>query len=146
MNNKKILKRLEAFDPELWSLMHEHIDRQISMLSLIPTDSAASPFSSYLKGSTLGNDFIGFTSAETHGRIENMAAKRACNLFKAEHAIVRTGNLVAASRVVLQALVKRDDTIMSFNLRKREHCTGEHMQYDFIKFAVEPKTFRLNVD
>lgn len=146
MNNKKILKRLEAFDPELWSLMHEHIDRQVSMLSLIPTDSAASPFSSYLKGSTLGNDFIGFTSAETHGRIENMAAKRACNLFKAEHAIVRTGNLIAASRVVLQALVKRDDTIMSFNLRKREHCTGEQMQYDFIKFAVEPKNFRLDVD
>lgn len=146
MINKKLLKRLETFDPELWKLMHEHTERQVSMLSLIPTDSAASPFSSYLKGSTLGNDFINFTSAKSHGRIESMAAKRACELFKAEHAIVRTGNLIAASRVVLQALVKNDDTILSFNLRKREHCTGEQMQYDFIKFAVEPNNFRLSVD
>lgn len=146
MNNSKILKRLEAFDPELCNLMREHIDRQVSMLSLIPTDSAASPFSSYLKGSSLGNDFINFTSAKSHGRIETMAAKRACELFKAEHAIVRTGNLIAASRVVLQALAKNDDTILSFNLRKREHCTGDKMQYDFIKFAVEPKDFRLSVD
>lgn len=146
MTNKKLLKRLEAFDPELCQLMHEHIDRQVSMLSLIPTDSAASPFSSYLKGSSLGNDFIGFQSAKTHGRIESMAAKRVCELFKADHAIVRTGNLIAASRVVLQALVKRDDTILAFNLRKQEHCSGEQMQYDFVKFALEPKTFRLNFD
>ena len=146
MDNKKLMKRLKNFDPDLWELLSEHIDRQVSMLSLIPTDSAASPFSSYLKGSTLGNDFIGFNSMETHGRIETMAAKRACELFKAEHAIVRTGNLIAASRVVLQALANKDDTIMSFNLRKSEHCTGEQMQYEFVKFALEPETFNLNFD
>lgn len=146
MSNKKILKRLEAFDPELCKLMHEHVNRQFSMLSLIPTDSAASPFSAYLKGSSLGNDFISFSSAQSHGRIETMAVKRACELFKAEHAIVRTGNLIAASRVVLQALLKNDDTILSFNLRKREHCTGEQMKYSFLKFALEPDTFRLNFD
>lgn len=146
MNNLKILKRIEAFDPELCELMREHIDRQFSMLSLIPTDSAASPFSSYLKGSTLGNDFINFSSAQNRGRIETMAANRACELFKAEHAIVRVGNLIAASRVVFQTFVKRDDTILSFNLRKQEHCTGDQMQYDFIKFALEPKNFRLNFD
>lgn len=146
MSNKKILKRLESFDPELCKLVHEHVDRQFSMLSLIPTDSAASPFSAYLKGSSLGNDFISFSSAQAHGRIESMAVKRACELFKAEHAIVRTGNLIAASRVVLQALLKNDDTILSFNLRKREHCTGEQMKYSFLKFALEPNTFRLNVD
>ncbi len=146
MSNKKILKRLEAFDSELCKLMHEHVNRQFSMLSLIPTDSAASPFSAYLKGSSLGNDFISFSSAQSHGRIETMAVKRACELFKAEHAIVRTGNLIAASRVVLQALLKNDDTILSFNLRKREHCTGEQMKYSFLKFALEPNTFRLNFD
>lgn len=146
MNNLKILKRLESFDPELCKLICEHIERQVSMISLIPTDSAASPFSAYLKGSTLGNDFINFTSSESHGRIESMAAKRACELFKAEHAIVRIGNLIAASRVVLKAFVKNDDTIFSFNLRKQEHCTGDQMQYDFIKFALEPENFRLNFD
>ena len=57
MDNKKLLRRLKEFDPELWDLLKENTDRQKSMLSLIPTDSAASPFSSYLKGSTLGGDF-----------------------------------------------------------------------------------------
>ena len=146
MENKKILKRLKEFDPELWQLLKENTERQVSMLSLIPTDSAASPFASYLKGSTLGNDFIGHYSLEHRSRAEILAANRACKLFGAEHAIVRVGNLVAASRVVLQALVKNGDKILSFNLRKKEHCTGELMNYQFIKFSIEPDTFRIDVD
>ena len=122
------------------------MDRQISTLSLIPTDNAASPLSQYLKGSALGNDFIGHNSLEHYSRIEQLAVKRACELFKAEHAILRTGNPVAASRVVLMALAKNGDKILSFNLRKSEHCTGEQMKYNFIKFAVEPNNFKLSYD
>lgn len=146
MDNKKLLQRLKNFDPELWSLLKENTERQTSMLSLIPTDSAASPFSSYLKGSTLGNDFIGHYSFEHRSRAEILAANRACKLFGAEHAIVRTGNLIAASRVVMQALLQNGDSILSFNLRKKEHCTGELMNYKFVKFAIEPDTLRINVD
>ena len=146
MESKKILKRLKEFDPELWELLRENTERQVSMLSLIPTDSAASPFSSYLKGSTLGNDFMGHYSLGHRSRAEILAANRACKLFKAEHAIVRVGNLVAASRVVLQALLKNGDKVLSFNLRKKEHCTGELMNYQFIKFSIEPSTFRIDVD
>ncbi|MBR5913358.1 MAG: serine hydroxymethyltransferase [Selenomonadaceae bacterium] len=146
MNGKKLLSRLKDFDPELWDLLDENTQRQKSMLTLIPTDSAASPFSSYLKGSTLGNDFIGHYSFEHRSRAEILAVNRACKLFNAEHAIVRTGNLIAASRVVLQALMKNGDTIMSFNLRKKEHCTGEQMKYNFVKFSIEPDTFRLDVE
>ncbi|MBR6013399.1 MAG: serine hydroxymethyltransferase [Selenomonadaceae bacterium] len=146
MINKQILKRLENFDAELCKLLKENLERQYTMLSLIPTDSAASPFSTYLKGSVLGNDFVGHFSAEHYSQMEILAAKRACELFKAEHAIVRTGNLAAASRVVLQAFAKPDDTIMSFNLRKQEHCSGNQMQYFFVKFALEPEKFNLNFD
>ncbi len=146
MNNKKLLKQLQAFDPDLWNLLHEALNRQLSTLSLIPTDSAASPFSSYLKGSVLGNDFIGYHTVEHYGRLETMAAKRACEIFNAEHAVVRTGNLIAASRVVLLALLKNGDTILSFNLRKQEHCTGNQMQYNFIKFAIEPDTLRIDFE
>ena len=146
MNNKKLIRQLQSFDPDLWNLLHEALDRQLSSLSLIPTDSAASPFSSYLKGSVLGNDFIGHHTVDHYGRLETMAAKRACELFNAEHAIVRTGNWIAASRVVLLALLKTGDTILSFNLRKQEYCTGAQMQYNFIKFALEPDTLKLNFD
>ena len=122
------------------------LDRQLSTLSLIPTDNAASPLSQYLKGSALGNDFIGHNALEHYSRIEQLAIKRACDLFRAEHAILRTGNPVAASRVVLMALAKSGDKILSFNLRKSEHCTGEQMKYNFVKFAVEPHDLKINFD
>ena len=146
MSNKKILQRIENFDPELFTVLKNALRRQISTLSLIPTDSAASPFSAYLKGSALGNDFIDYKSAEHHSSLERIAVKRACELFNAEHAIVRLGNPAAANRVVLQAFAKPEDNILSFNLRKQEYCTGEQMNYYFIKFSLEPDTFRLNFD
>jgi glycine hydroxymethyltransferase len=99
-----------------------------------------------LKGSALGNDFIGHNSLEHYSRIEQLAVKRACKLFNAEHAILRLGNPVAASRVVLLALAQTGDTILSFNLRKKEHCTGEQMKYNFIKFAIDPHDMRLNYE
>ena len=146
MSNKKILQRLQNFDPELFKVLNNALRRQISTLSLIPTDSAASPFSAYLRGSALGNDFIDFRSTEHHSSLERIAIKRACELFGAEHAIVRLGNLGAASRVVLQTFAQSDDNILSFNLRKQEHCTGEQMKFDFMKFSLEPDTFTLNFD
>lgn len=146
MVNKKLFSQLRNFDPELCEVLKFSLDRQISTLSLIPTDSAASPLSQYLKGSALGNDFIGHNALEHYSRIEQLAVKRACELFEAEHAILRIGNPVAASRVVLQGLLKNGDTVLSFNLRKSEHCTGELMKYNFIKFAVEPHDLKLNYE
>ena len=146
MIGKTLFKNLSKFDPDLFDLLKNSLDRQIATLSLIPTDNAASPLSQYLKGSALGNDFIAHNSVEHYSRLEKLAAQRACDLFNAEHAIVRTGNLVAASRVVLQALAKPNDKILSFNLRKSEHCTGTQMQYNFIKFALEPDSLKLNFD
>ena len=144
MNTKKLLSNLEAFDPDLWEILRSSLERQLKTLSLIPTASAASPFSSYLKGSTLGNDFLDHHAAERYSRLEKMAAKRACDLFKAEHAIVRIGNPIAASRVVLLTLANEGDTILSFNLRKQEHCTGDQMRYNFEKFCIEPDTLRID--
>ncbi len=144
MTNEKLLHNLKAFDPELWEILRDSHRRQLDTLSLIPTTNAASPFASYLRGSALGNDFLDHHAAEHSSKLERMAVRRACDLFRAEHAIVRIGNPAAASRVVLQALASPKDTILSFNLRKQEHCTGERMQYRFVKFGVEPDTLQLN--
>ena len=146
MLSEELFNQLKKFDPDLCALLKNSLDRQITTLSLIPTDSAASPLSQYLKGSALGNDFVNHNSVEHYSRLEKMAVERVCKIFKAEHAIIRIGNAVAASRVVLQALAKPDDNILSFNLRKKEHCTGSQMQYFFIKFALEPNDFLLNFD
>ena len=146
MISKKLFKQLQKFDPDLCEVLKFSLDRQILTLSLIPTDNAASPLSQYLKGSALGNDFIGHNALEHYSRIEQLAVKRACELFKAEHAILRIGNPIAASRVVLMALANPGDTILSFNLRKSEHCSGERMNFNFVNFAIEPHDFKLNYD
>lgn len=146
MTGRKLFKQLQKFDPDLCEVLKFSLDRQLSTLSLIATDNAASPLSQYLKGSALGNDFIGHNALEHYSRIEQLAVNRACELFQAEHAILRIGNLIAASRVVLMALAKSGDKILSFNLRKSEHCTGEQMKYNFVKFAVEPHNLKINFD
>lgn len=144
MSNEKLLRNLKVFDPELWEVLQTSLTRQLNTLSLIPTTNAASPFASYLRGSTLGNDFLDHHAAEHCSKLEKMAIRRACALFRAEHAIVRIGNPAVASRVVLQALAHPEDTILSFNLRKQEHCTGSQMQYRFVKFGVEPDTLTID--
>ena len=143
MTNEKILRKLENFDPELCGQIRSALKQQRTTLSLIPTTNAASPFASYLKGSTLGDEIIDHHKAHRQSRLEKLAIGRAKELFNAEHAIVRTGSLAIASRVVMLALLKKGDTVLSFNLRKSEYCTGD-LQYNFVKFGVEPDTLELN--
>ncbi len=143
MTNEKILRKLENFDPELCGQIRSALKQQRTTLSLIPTTNAASPFASFLKGSTLGDEIIDHHKAHRQSRLEKLAISRAKELFNAEHAIVRTGSLAIASRVVMLALLKKGDTVLSFNLRKSEYCTGD-LQYNFVKFGVEPDTLELN--
>lgn len=143
MTNEKILRKLENFDPELCGQLRSALKQQRTTLSLIPTTNAASPFASFLKGSTLGDEIIDHHKAHRQSRLEKLAISRAKELFNAEHAIVRTGSLAIASRVVMLALLKKGDTVLSFNLRKSEHCSGD-LQYNFVKFGVEPDTLELN--
>ena len=146
MADKKLLKNLAIFDPEIFALLEEsHVNRQ-TMLSLMPTDNAISPFSTLLMGSSLASEFYDHHYKGHHGRLEKLAEKRFAELFNAEHAIVRVESHAAASRVVLQAICEKNDRILSFNLRKREHCTGDIMTYDFIKFALEPNTFEIDFE
>ena len=144
MDNDTLLSRLAAYDNEVYEALVEATDAQLSTLSLIPTTNAVSPFSAFLKGSVLGNEFLDHHAALKHNRLEKMAAERAEKLFAAEHAIVRLGSLTAASRVVLHALAQTGDTILSFNRRKEEYCTGDVLKYNFVPFAVEPGTFEID--
>ncbi|SHK52211.1 glycine hydroxymethyltransferase [Selenomonas ruminantium] len=143
MTNEKILTKLESFDPELCGQLKRALKQQRITLSLIPTTNAASPFAAFLKGSTLGDEIIDHHKTHHRSSLERLAVARAKELYGAEHAIVRTGSLAIASRVVMLALLKKGDKVLSFNLRKSEHCTGD-LQYDFVKFGVEPDTLELN--
>ena len=116
MQNQTLTESLAAFDPEIYALLQDEIQKQRFTLSLLPTSNAVSPFSAYLKGSILGNGHLDHHAVQSHLKLEDIAAQRAEKLFGADHAIVRVGDIASASRVVFQALATRGDTILSFNL------------------------------
>lgn len=146
MQNQTLTESLAAFDPEIYGLLQEEIQKQRFTLSLLPTSNAVSPFSAYLKGSIFGNGHLDHHAIQSHMKLEEIAEKRAAKLFGADHAIVRVADIAAASRVVFQALATVGDTILSFNRRKSEHCIGEHVQYNFISFSIEPETEKIDLN
>ena len=145
MHNQTLTESLAAFDPEIYGLLQEEVQKQRFTLSLLPTSNAVSPFSAYLKGSIFGNGHLDHHAVQSHLQLEKIAAKRAEKLFGADHAIVRISDIAAASRVVFHALAESGDTILSFNRRKAEHCSGERMQYNFISFSIEPDTEQIDL-
>lgn len=140
MEREKIIRSIEAFDPELYDFYQMELKTQRYTLSLLPNENYASPFSSYLKGSLLSNTYLDHHAVWQFGRLEALAIERAKKLFGSEAAIVRINNIIAASQIVFYAYLDKGDTVMSFNLRKQEYCYGEHMDYNFVKFSIEPET------
>ncbi|EKX98091.1 glycine hydroxymethyltransferase [Selenomonas sp. oral taxon 138] len=140
MKREEVANHLKTFDPEIYGLLEEERQRQRYTLSLMPNMNAMSPFAKYLEGSVLTNSFFDRHDETTSGglHLDAIVRARAVELFHCDHAIVRLGNIVAASRVVFQALLESGDTVLSFNLRKKDHVAG--LSYDFENYGIEPGT------
>ena len=140
MKREEVVSHLKTFDPEIYNLLEEERERQRYTLSLMPNMNAMSPFAKYLEGSILTNSiFDRGDDTPTGGlHLAGIVRQRAMDLFRCDHAIVRLGNIVAASRVVFQALLEPGDTVLSFNLRKKDHVAG--LSYKFENYGIEPGT------
>ena len=140
MKREEVVSHLKAFDPEIYTLLEEERERQRYNLSLMPNMNTMSPFAKYLEGSILTNSFFDRNDETSSGglHLDGIVRQRAMDLFHSDHAIVRLGNIVAASRVVFQALLDPGDTVLSFNLRKKDHVAG--LSYDFENYGIEPGT------
>ena len=140
MKREEVANHLKTFDPEIYGLLEEERQRQRYTLSLMPNMNAMSPFAKYLEGSVLTNSFFDRHDETTSGglHLDAIVRARAVELFHCDHAIVRLGNIVAASRVVFQALLASGDTVLSFNLRKKDHVAG--LSYNFENYGIEPGT------
>ena len=145
MKKELLLSKLQGFDPEIFAILQDEIQRQRYMLSLVPNNNAMSPFAHYLEGSLLANS--AFDAQNPHSNstnLEEIAIKRAKKLFGSEHAIVRLGNIGAASRVVCLTLLEPNSRVLSFNLRKAEHCSG--LSFTFKNFGIDAKKQVLDWD
>ena len=55
MKKELLLSKLQAFDPEIFALLQDEIQRQRYMLSLEPNNDGMSPFAHDLEGSLRAN-------------------------------------------------------------------------------------------
>ena len=89
MKKETLLNHLKAFDPAVFGLLQDEVQRQRNMLSLVPTVNAMSPLAAYLVGSPLAGSSIESCSARHGNAAEELARTRAAELFNSEHAIAR---------------------------------------------------------
>ena len=144
MKKEDLLNHLKAFDPEVYTFLQDESHRRRYALSLVPTESAMSPLAAFIEGSALANSTLEMYGATHTSSIEELVRTRAQELFGSEHAVVRLGGIAAASRVALLGLLQPGDTVLSFNLRKQEHCAG--LNFHFENYGIDPGLQRVDWD
>lgn len=146
-------------DPEVGAAMSKELGRQRANLELIASENLVSPAVMAAMGSVLTNKYAeGYPGKRYYGGcqyvdiVEDLARKRACELFGAEHANVQPHSGAQANLAVYFALLKPGDTVMGMNLSEGGHLThGSPVNlsgsyYNFVPYGVSPETGRIDYD
>ncbi len=147
------------YDEEVASAMGKELKRQQRNLELIASENIVSPAVMAAMGSVLTNKYAeGYPGKRYYGGcqcvdiVEEIARKRACELFGAEHANVQPHSGAQANMAVYFAMLKPGDTVMGMNLSEGGHLThgspvnmsGKY--FNFVSYGVDPITHRIDYD
>ena len=145
------------YDPEVGSAMAEEQARQKRNLELIASENIVSPAVMAAMGSLLTNKYAeGYPGKRYYGgcyavdKVEEIARKRACELFGAEHANVQPHSGAQANMAVYFAMLTPGDTVMGMNLNEGGHLThgspvnmsGKY--FNFVPYGVDSETHRID--
>ena len=121
---------IRSFDPELASSFDAELTRQRENIELIASENYVSEAVLAAMGSIMTNKYAeGYPAKRYYGGCqcvdvaENLARKRACEIFGAEHANVQPHSGAQANIAVYFALLKPGDTIMGMALDNGGHLT-----------------------
>ena len=150
---------VEKYDSEVGQAMDKELKRQQRNLELIASENIVSPAVMAAMGSILTNKYAeGYPGKRYYGGcefvdiIEDIARKRACELFGAEHANVQPHSGAQANMAVYFAFLKPGDTVMGINLSEGGHLThGSPVNmsgsyYNFVEYGVDAETHRIDYD
>ena len=150
---------VNMYDPEVGSAMAEEQVRQKRNLELIASENIVSPAVMAAMGSLLTNKYAeGYPGKRYYGgcyavdKVEEIARKRACELFGAEHANVQPHSGAQANMAVYFAMLTPGDTVMGMNLNEGGHLThgspvnmsGKY--FNFVPYGVDGETHRIDYD
>ena len=153
------LERVFETDPETAALMERELERQETTLELIPSENIASPAVLQALGSWLNNKYAeGVPGKRYYGgcdivdQVEDLARKRACELFGADHANVQPHSGSNANMAVYQALLEPGDRVLGMALDHGGHLShGSPVNfsgklYDFHSYTVSERTGRIEYE
>ena len=145
---------VEAADPELGAAMQRELGRQRQNIELIASENIVSPAVMAAMGSVLTNKYAeGYPGHRYYGgcqyvdEVENIAIRRACELFGAKYANVQPHSGAQANLAVYFALLNVGDTVMGMDLSQGGHLTHgspvnmSGKNYHFVSYGVNENGF-----
>ena len=131
----------------------------VGNIELIASENFVSPAVLAAAATVLTNKYAeGYPEKRYYGGceyvdvVENIARKRALELYGGEHANVQPHSGASANQAVYFALLRPGDTVLGMNLQNGGHLThGSSVNisgsyYNFIPYGVDGKTHRINYD
>lgn len=144
------LESLKREDEELYGYIKEEEERQNDNIELIASENFVSDAVREAVGSVLTNKYAeGYPDARYYGgcvnidKVEDLARKRACELFGAEHANVQPHSGSQANMAVYTAMLAPGDTVLGMDLSNGGHLThGSKVNfsgklYNFVSYGVK---------
>ena len=138
------MSTLQQTDPELFGVVQQEEQRQLSKLEMIASENFASKAVLETAGTVLTNKYAeGYPGKRYYGgcefvdMAEDLARDRARQLFDAEYANVQPHSGSSANMAVYFALLKPGDTILGMDLAHGGHLThGSPVNFSGILYNV----------
>ena len=148
---------ISQFDPEVGAGIREEFARQSRNIELIASENIVSPAVMAAMGTCLTNKYAeGYPGKRYYGGcyavdvVEEIARKRACELFGCNYANVQPHSGANANLAVFFALAKPGDTVMGMNLAHGGHLShgspvnisGKY--FNIVSYGLDDQTERID--
>src|SRR3954464_2324169 len=146
-------------DTELFAIVERELERQNTTIQLIASENFASPAVLAATGSVLTNKYSeGYPGKRYYGgnevidEVEELARRRVCELFSADHANVQPHSGANANMAVYLGLLDPGDTVLGMRLDQGGHLThgspvnASGKLYNFVSYGVTDSDERIDFD
>lgn len=152
-------KELKQYDEEIYASTERELKRQQQNIELIASENIVSKGVLLAAGTVLTNKYAeGYPAHRYYGgcqyvdEIEEIARKRACQLFGADHANVQPHCGASANLAVFFALLQPGDTVLSMSLAHGGHLShgspvnisGKY--FKIVPYGVSPETGKIDYE
>ncbi len=140
-----MLSKIREIDADVAKYIDEELERQQNTIELIASENFTSPAVMEACGSVLTNKYAEgkpykryYNGCEVIDKIEELAQKRACELFHMDHANVQPHSGAQANMAVFTALLKCGDPILGMDLSNGGHLShGSPVNFSGLYFNVK---------